>query len=250
MPFTVWPQGGTVVIGYDNEYYGALMDAIYCGPDGQTWKDSRVTIYGWIEPGGNVSTSHKGFNYLNGTGGNYPAAYSYQPDTIQMDQIALYFERTPDEVQKEHFDWGFRFTPLWGTDTKYTFSHSLFSNQFTNGNGDVKKYGYDVPMAYIEGYFPSVADGMNVRIGRHISIPDIEAQLAPNNYTYSHSLLYTYDPYTQDRVVATVKLNKNWSIQGEVSMGNDVAPWYKETVPTTFVTAAKGTFPAEATRPA
>ena len=34
---------------------------------------------------------------------------------------------------------------------------------------------------------------MDIRVGRYISLPDIEAQLAPNNYTYSHSLLYTFD---------------------------------------------------------
>jgi len=238
MPFTTWPQGGTETIGYDNQYYGALMDAIYCGPDGQAWKDSRVTIYGWIEPGGNISTSKTNFNFQNGTGGNYPAAYSFAPNTMQVDQVALYFERTPDVVQTDHFDWGFRFTPLWGTDTKYTYSRSLFSNQFTNATGNVAKYGYDIPMAYIEGYFPHVGDGMNVRVGRYISIPDIEAQLAPNNYTYSHSLLYTYDPYTQEGVVATIALNRNWMIQGEVSMGNDVAAWYKEKVPSTYVNAA------------
>jgi hypothetical protein len=241
MPFTVWPQGGTETIGYDNVYYGPLMDAIYCGPDGQAWKDSRVTIYGWIQPGGNITTSHNGFNFLNGTGGNYPASYSYAPNTIQMDQVALYFERTPDEVQTEHFDWGFRFTPLWGTDTKYTYSRSFFSNQFTNGTGNVVKNGYDIPMAYVEGYFPGVADGLNLRIGRYVSVPDIEAQLAPNNYTYSHSLLYSYDPYTQEGVVATVRLNQNWTIQGEVSMGNDVAAWYKEKAPATYISTNPAT---------
>ncbi len=44
-------------------------------------------------------------------------------------------------------------------------------------------------------YFP-VMQGLDVRIGRFISIPDIEAQLAPNNYTYVHSLTYTFDNYT------------------------------------------------------
>lgn len=241
MPFTGWPIGGTEIIGYDNSYSGALMDALYCGPNGQAWKDSRVTVYGWVNPGFNRSTSHTAYNGANGTGGNFPAAYSYQPNTVQMDQVALYVERTPDVVQKDHFDWGFRLASVWGTDAKYTYSRGLWSNQFTNANGKVAKYGYDIPMAYVEGYFPGVADGMIVRAGRYISIPDIEAQLAPNNYTYSHSLLYTYDPYTQEGVVATVKLNKNWTIQGELSAGNDVALWYHPRVPATYVNAAGNT---------
>ena len=241
MPFTNWPIGGTESIGYDNTYTGPLMDAIYAGPNGQAWKNSRVTVYGWFNPGGNLSSSHSSYNAVNGTGGNAPAAYSYRPNTIQTDQIALFVERTPDEVQTSHFDWGFRVAGLWGTDSKYTFSQGLFSSQFNNSTGNVATYGYDIPMAYVEGYFPKVAEGMNVRVGRYISIPDIEAQLAPNNYTYSHSLLYTVDPYTQEGVVATVKLNKNWTVQGELSAGNDVAIGYRPSVPATYVNGAGNT---------
>jgi len=224
-PYSTWNVGGSETLGVDNMYYNALMDALYCGEGGQKLKDSRFTIYGWVEPGGNVSTSHTRFNYATGTGGNYPAAYSFEPNTVQMDQVALYFERTPDEVQRDHFDWGFRFTGLYGTDYKYTFSNGIFSNQYTDS---AKQYGFDPVMYYLDFWLPKFAElGTNVRVGRYISIPDIEAQLAPNNITYSHSLLYTYDPYTQQGVVMTNKLSKNWQIQTELSAGNDVAPWDK-----------------------
>jgi hypothetical protein len=73
---------------------------------------------------------------------------------------------------------------------------------------------------------------MNIRIGRYISLPDIEAQLAPDNYTYSHSLLYTVDPYTQTGILATVKLNNHWLIQLGLSGGNDVALWTTDAKPT------------------
>ena len=48
-------------------------------------------------------------------------------------------------------------------------------------------------MMYGELYFPQVMKGLMVRVGRYISLPDIEAQLAPNNYMYTHSLTYAYD---------------------------------------------------------
>jgi len=223
-PYSTWNIGGSEAIGVENMYYSALMDAMYCGKGGQKLKDSRFTIYGWIEPGGNVSTSHSRFNYVTGTGGNYPAAYSFEPNVVQLDQAALYFERTPDEIQRDHFDWGGRFAGIYGTDYKYTFSDGIFSNQYLNST---RQYGFDPVMYYLDFWFPKIADGENVRIGRYISIPDIEAQLAPNNLTYSHSLLYTYDPYTQNGIVSTTKLNKNWQIQAELSAGNDVAPWVK-----------------------
>jgi hypothetical protein len=47
-------------------------------------------------------------------------------------------------------------------------------------------------MVSVDLYFP-VMLGLDIRLGRFISIPDIEAQLAPNNYTNVHSLTYTFD---------------------------------------------------------
>jgi hypothetical protein len=52
-------------------------------------------------------------------------------------------ERTPDEVQKDHFDWGFRFTGRYGTDYEYTFSDGILNNQSTERE---KLYGFDPVM--------------------------------------------------------------------------------------------------------
>jgi hypothetical protein len=223
-PYSTWNVGASPAIGVENMYYSALMDALYCGRGGGKLKDSRFTIYGWIEPGGNWSTSNTRFDYTTGTGGNAPAAYSFEPNTVQLDQVALYFERTPDEIQREHFDWGFRIASIYGTDYKYTFSDGILSNQYFN---DARQYGFDPVMYYLDLWLPHIAEGINLRVGRYISIPDIEAQLAPNNLTYSHSLLYTVDPYTQNGIVATTRLSRNWTIQTELSSGNDIGPWVK-----------------------
>ena len=80
-------------------------------------------------------------------------------------------------------------------------------------------------MLYYDFYFPKVAQGMNIRVGRYVSLPDIEAQLAPNNYSYSHSILYTYDCYTQTGMMGTVKLSDHLTVQAGISPGCDVMPW-------------------------
>jgi len=67
-------------------------------------------------------------------------------------------------------------------------------------------------MEYVDLYFP-VMHGLDVRIGRFISIPDIEAQLAPNNFTYVHSLTYTYDNFTNTGILNTLAVTKNWMVQ-------------------------------------
>ena len=87
-------------------------------------------------------------------GGNAPAAYSYNPNTVQLDQAVLYIERLPDTVQKDHIDWGFRLAPIYGENYRYTTAYGLWSYQLLNQN---KNNGYDMPMAYGEVFIPWVA---------------------------------------------------------------------------------------------
>jgi len=51
--------------------------------------------------------------------------------------------------------------------------------------------------AYGLVYVPNVAKGMVIKFGRYISPPDIEAQLAPDNYLYTHSLPTTTCTHTR-----------------------------------------------------
>lgn len=201
------------MIGGTNTTSYPLMQAIYSGSSGEAWKRSGVQIYGWINPGFDFSTSSRS---------NLPLGYNFYPNRIQLDQFVTYIERVPDTVQTDHFDWGFRVGNMFGIDYHFTTSKGWFSQQLLS---EGRQYGDDPLMVYFDLYFPKVADGMNIRIGRYISVPDIEAQLAVNNYTYSHSLLFTYDPFTQTGVIATVKLNNNWLFNLGISAGNDIAPW-------------------------
>ena len=224
-PFSVWPIGGTVNIGQPFTISTPLMTALYGGEHGDWWKRSRISIYGWANVGFNFSTSSQ----ARGLYANAPAAYNQIPNSIQLDQVTNYIERQPDTVQTDHFDWGFRLTQLYGLDYRFTTAKGYFSQQLLNNakpDGTIgNKYGYDPVMFYIDLYFPKVAQGMNVRVGRYISLPDIEAQLAPNNYTYTHSLTYSYDCYTQTGVNATIKLDNHWTVQFGLSPGCDTAAW-------------------------
>jgi Putative beta-barrel porin-2, OmpL-like. bbp2 len=176
---------------------------------------SHVQVYGWVEVGGNLST-----NSVK-PGGNVPVGYDYTPNTVQLDQTVVYIERLPDTVQNDHFDWGFRLSAIYGVDYRYTTAYGLFSYQLLNHNF---VNGYDFPMEYVDLYFP-VMQGLDVRIGRFISIPDIEAQLAPNNYTYVHSLTYTYDNFTNTGILNTLAVTKNWMVQLGVVVGTETMPW-------------------------
>jgi hypothetical protein len=85
-----------------------------------------------------------------------------------------------------------------------------------------------MPMVYLDVYVPQIFQGMNIRIGRIISEPDIEAQLAPNNLMASHSLLYSFDDYCHEGIFTTTKINDQWTIQAGIDCGTDVAIWQKD----------------------
>ncbi len=215
-PSSDWSYGGSPVIGEPDTNSYPLMTA---------WMgDARLArvrskVYGWVEPVVDASTS--GFR-------NDPVSDDAYPNRAELGQAVLYAERLPDTVQQKHFDWGYHLTALFGTDYRYTIDKGYGYRQWVT---DHHQYGFDPTMEYLDLYFPHVAQGMILRIGRFISLPGIEAQLAPGNYMYSHSLLYTVDPFTDTGAVATVKLNDRWLVQAGLTGGHDVALWTPDAKP-------------------
>lgn len=182
----------------------------------------RIKIYGWGNPGCGWSTSHHS---------NIPNSYFITPNSLQLDQLILRIERTPDTAQNEHNDWGFRYTSLYGIDYRWTTAQGWgpASQELLKHNA---LYGYDPVELYGQFYMPKVAKGMLVKVGRYISPPDIEAQLAPDNYLWTHSQMFTFDAYTHTGINAAIKLNKQWTVQAGIHAGSDMAPWAAGAIPT------------------
>ena len=211
-PNADWSYGGSPVIGEPDRNSYPLMTAI-----NQT--RSRTKIYGWVDPTLNFSASaHR----------NDPEANDVYSNRFEMNQLVLYAERLPESVQRDHVDWGYHLTALYGTDYRFTIAKGYLSGQLLNHH---RQYGFDPTLEYVDVYVPQVAQGMNLRVGRFISVPGIEAQLAPNNYIFSHSLLYAIDPFTDTGLIATVKLNDQWLVQLGITGGHDVALWTADAKP-------------------
>ena len=223
-PFTEWPYGGTTNLGVTrpSSVDSPLMVALSKTELGKALNAAHIQVYGWVSGGGNLST-----NTVK-PGGNWPAGYSYTPNTVQLDQAVMIVERLPDTVQKDHIDWGFRVAGLYGENYRYTISYGFQSDQLL---GKDNFYGYDFPNVYGEVYIPFVADGLMIRFGRFYALPDIEFPFATGNYMYSHSMLNTFDNYTHYGAQTTLALNKNLFLQLGLTMGTDTAGWnYRKTV--------------------
>ena len=220
MPFTEWPYGGTQNLGVTRpaSIDSPLMVGIANTWLGKAMASENIQFYGWIDPGGNASTS------TAAAGGNAPAAYDYTPIALQLDQFVTYLERVPDTVQNDHIDWGFRLSTIYGENYRFTTAYGIQSEQYL-GKNNVN--GIDYPMEWVELFVPHFgAEGTDIRFGRFISLPDIEAQLAPNNYMYTHSITYTLDNYTNEGLQLTTGITKNFFIQYGVSVGTEAAFWH------------------------
>jgi hypothetical protein len=226
-PFPGHEYQGYPLVGvpYSTDVY-PLMKAIYDSTEGTAWgeaiKESRIKVYGWATASGNFSTA---------TATNSPTSYWLVPNSFQLDQFLLRFEREADTVQQDHIDYGFRSSFLYGIDYRYMTAGGWFSDQLLRRN---RLNGFDPTEQYFDVYIPWVAQGMIVRVGRWIACPDIETQFAPDNYLGSHSILFTFDSYTQTGVMLTFLLNEQWMVQGAIHAGTDMAPWYKGATPTGF----------------
>jgi hypothetical protein len=185
----------------------------FLGPTIGVQTAAGVRAYGWIDPGLEISTSQQS---------NYPLTYNDVPNEPQLDQFVLRFERQPDTVQTDHFDWGFRFSNLYGVDYRWTTMQGVLSTQLLSRN---QTNGYDPVEAYGILYWPRWGEGTTLEVGRYISPPDIEAQLAPENFLYTHSLMFDFDAYTQMGLLFATKMSNYWTLEYGVHCGNDTACW-------------------------
>jgi hypothetical protein len=220
MPSGEWQGYPLIGIPYDTTRY-ALMKELQGTWEGDSLDSQRIRVYGWINASGNLSTA---------SNSNMPTSYWFFANQVLLDQFIVRAERLPDTVQTDHIDWGFRSTFLFGTDYRYMVAGGWWpaDGQLLERN---QLYGEDFTEQYFNLYIPWVAQGMDIRIGRWIACPDIETQFAPDNYLGSHSILFTFDTYTQTGVMATIMLNKQWMVQAAINAGDDMAPWYNGAIP-------------------
>ena len=149
-------------------------------------------------------------------------AYDIIPNRPELDQVILRVERQPNTEQTDHVDWGFLADNIYGLDYRYTIAKGYVSDQLLKRNN---VYGYDPTQVYGLIYVPKVAQGMLLKIGRFMSPADIEAQWAPDNYLFSHSLMFAVDPYTFTGINSTIRINRQWQFELGVHGGNDMSPF-------------------------
>ena len=85
--------------------------------------DAHIQVYGWINPGGNLSTS------TVQPGGNVPAAYMYTPNTVSSIRPWSTWSAFPTRCRPTTSTGAFASPAIYGENYRYTTAYGIASYQ-------------------------------------------------------------------------------------------------------------------------
>jgi hypothetical protein len=191
-----------------------LMQALQGTWEGSLLDENRLSLSGWIDASFTASSDRSS---------NLPMGFNDLPNQFALQQNWIRFERSVVTSDTTEPTFGFRTDwILPGIDYRYTVARGLFSEQLTADHGQPNTYGIDPIQFYGEAYFPTIAQGMDVKVGRFFALYGIETVDAISNMFLSHSYTDIYDPYTHTGIVTTTKLSDAWTVQAGLVLGSDI----------------------------
>jgi hypothetical protein len=192
----------------------SLMKLLQGTWPGSLLDDNRMQLSGWVDMSYTASSDRAL---------NLPLGWNYRANDFLLQQNWIRFERTVVTGGTTEPTFGFRTDwILPGSDSRFTIARGLFSGQLTDVNGHAVTYPIDPIQFYGEAYFPTVGQGLDIKVGRFFCVYGAEGNAAVDNAIGSRSYSFVYDPFTHTGVLATLKLHPAWTVQAGVVMGSDV----------------------------
>jgi hypothetical protein len=191
-----------------------LMKLLQGTEPGNLLYTNRLQITGWTE--GSFTASSDRDN-------NLPMGFNYRANEFLLQQNWLRMERIVVTSGTTEPTFGFRSDwILPGSDYFFTLPRGIFNDQLTGDHGQPDRYGIDPIQFYAEAYFPTIARGLDVKVGRFFALYGVESNEAISNALCSHAYSFIYDPFTHTGVVTTTRLTDAWSVQAGLVLGSDV----------------------------
>lgn len=175
---------------------------------------NRLSVSGWTEGCYTASSADQS---------NLPMGFNYRANEFALQQNWLRIERSVVTSGTTEPSFGFRSdTILPGVDYRFTMARGLFNSQLTANDGQPNVYGIDPVQFYGQAYFPTIGNGLDIKVGRIFCQFGSEMIETTPNVLASHSYSFIYDPFTNTGAMATLQLTTDWSIQFGVTAGPDV----------------------------
>lgn len=182
-----------------------LMRALQGTWLGVSLEDERLQIYGWTQGNFTASTDRNS---------NLPYGMNYKANQFLLEQNWLRIDRAVVTSGTSDPSFGYRFDGILpGSDYFFTAARGISTQQGL--------YGFDPVEFFVEAYFPTIAQGFDVKVGRFFSLFGVEQIPAVDNPFVSHAYAFIYNPFTQTGIVTTTKFSNSISAQAGLVMGND-----------------------------
>jgi len=173
--------------------------------------DLNINIYGFVESSATWNAQ--------GTHTNELRVFDTESKELDFNQLDLTIERTVDP-SKGKWDVGGRMEWIWGSDAAFIHSHGLFDWYNGPENPDEQ---WDPVQAYVDFAIP-VGNGLDLKIGKFVTVMGYEYINPTLNPLYSHSYLFGYAiPFTHTGVLATYTFNDKWTASAGITRGWDQA---------------------------
>jgi hypothetical protein len=196
------PERGLFMQAVQGTYLGSALDA------------HKISISGWLS-GTFTGSSANDFNL--------PMIWNYRANQLLLHQNWLRIDK-PVDTASTSATFGFRSDTLLpgSSDYRFTLSRGLADYQLTTRNGGPEVYGYDPVQFYVEGYFPNVLKGLDVKLGRFYSPYGVESIEATGTPFKSLPFTFTFNPFIHTGLYTKLKLDDTWTLNNGIVTGADV----------------------------
>ncbi|MBI3887149.1 MAG: porin [Opitutae bacterium] len=169
---------------------------------------ARTKISGWIEAGVTLNPASPADRQ------NFGRLFDDRANEPLLNQAVITVERTL-APQPGEFDWGFKLQGMLGSDARFIHSLGLLDN---TGRRLLQP---DIPEAYLNLHFAAfTAGGLDVKIGKFVTLEGAETIDPRTTVFYSHSYLFNFGiPFNHSGVLATLHASKQFDLMAGLTRG-------------------------------
>lgn len=174
---------------------------------GKPLNDFGLTIGGYVEG----STTYNFRNVKINAG----RVFDFENEDPTLNQLVVYIDK-PIDFKKHEFQIGGHVEMMYGADARLIHANGIFDHY---GVGDGPENQFDPTQFYMDFFMP-VGNGLNVRVGKFVTLMGAETINPTNNTLYSHSYLFGFAiPFTHTGIYGTYSFSDAITVDFGISRG-------------------------------
>ena len=174
---------------------------------GKPLNDFGLTIGGWVE--GGVTYNFRDVKVNNGR------VFDFENEDPTLNQLVVYIDK-PIDFKKKEFQIGGHVEMMWGADARLIHANGIFDH-YGVGNGPENQFD---PTQFYADFFLPVGNGLNIRVGKWVTLFGAETINPTSNVFYSHTYLFGFAiPFTHTGILGTYAFTDSLTLDFGVTRG-------------------------------